>query len=257
MDLFGASAVVTGGASGLGHATARALVEAGAQVVVVDLPDAGGSARRTEAVASIGENAVFWPGDVTEPDTLRDAVAAAVERAPLRAAVSCAGIAAPGKLVGRTGPLSHSEFMKVLSVNVGGTLNLMSHAAEAMRGNAPSGGDRGVLINTASVAAFEGQIGQISYAASKGAVASMTLPAARELAGDGIRVVAIAPGLFETPMLAGLPEKARESLLAKALHPARLGKPEDFAELVMAILANPMLNGETIRLDGAVRLEPR
>ncbi|WP_218222151.1 SDR family NAD(P)-dependent oxidoreductase [Nesterenkonia sp. Act20] len=257
MDLEGASAVVTGGASGLGHATARALVEAGAQVVVVDLPDAAGSAVRAEAVASLGENAVFWPGDVTEPDTLLGAVSAAVERAPLRAAVSCAGIATPGKLVGRTGPLSHSEFMKVLSINVGGTLSLMSHAAEAMRGNAPSAGDRGVLINTASVAAFEGQIGQISYAASKGAVASMTLPAARELAGDGIRVVAIAPGLFETPMLAGMPEKARESLRSKALHPARLGEPEDFAALVMAILANPMLNGETIRLDGAVRLEPR
>ncbi|GAA1144309.1 SDR family NAD(P)-dependent oxidoreductase [Nesterenkonia lutea] len=257
MELRDSSAVVTGGASGLGHAAAGALIDAGARVVIVDLPDVAGTSVRAEAVAALGERASFWPGDIADPATSRGAVAAAVQQAPLRAAVSCAGVATPGKLLGRAGPLSCEQLMGVLSVNVGGTVNLMAHAAEAMRDNELSGGDRGVLINTASVAAFEGQIGQISYAASKGAVASLTLPAARELASLAIRVVAIAPGLFETPMLAGLPEDARESLRAKALHPARLGRPEDFSALVMQILANPMLNGETIRLDGAVRLEPR
>lgn len=258
MDLSGASAVVTGGASGLGYATAGALIEAGAQVVVVDLPDAEGSTDRTDAVSALGKSACFHPGDVTDPQASADAVAAAVERAPLRAAISCAGVATPGKLLGRKGPLPAEHFMKVLAINTGGTVNLMTAAAAAMQSNDPAeSGDRGVLINTASVAAFDGQIGQIAYAASKGAVASLTLPAARELARSAIRVMTVAPGLFETPMLAGLPEAAQESLRAKTLHPPRLGRPEDYAQMVMQILANPMLNGETIRLDGAIRLEPR
>lgn len=257
MQLSGASAVVSGGASGLGHATAQALIAAGAHVVIVDLPDAEGGTERADAVASLGEHASFWPGDVTDPATAREAVAAAVDQGPLRIAVSCAGVATPGKLLGRNGPLSQEQFMGVLAINVGGTVNLMGQAAAAMQENELSAGERGVLINTASVAAFEGQIGQIAYAASKGAVASLTLPAARELARHAIRVMTIAPGLFETPMMAGLPEEAKESLRAKTLHPARLGAPEDYARLVMHIAGNPMLNGETIRLDGAIRLEPR
>lgn len=257
MELSGASAVVSGGASGLGHATAQALIDAGAHVVVVDLPDAAGSTERSEVVSALGGRAVFCPGDITDPATSREAVAAAVEKGPLRVAVSCAGVATPGKLLGRSGPLSSEQFMRVLAINVGGTVNLMTQAAAAMQENEPSAGERGVLINTASVAAFEGQIGQIAYAASKGAVASLTLPAARELARHAIRVMTIAPGLFETPMMAGLPEEAKESLRAKTLHPARLGVPGDYAQLVMHIAANPMLNGETIRLDGAIRLEPR
>ncbi|TLP98169.1 SDR family NAD(P)-dependent oxidoreductase [Nesterenkonia salmonea] len=257
MNLTSASAVVTGGASGLGHATAQALIRAGAQVIVVDLPDAEGSSDRAEAVAALGGSAHFHPGDVTDPQTSADAVAAAARMAPLRAAISCAGVATPGKLLGRKGPLPAEQFMKVLAINAGGTVNLMTAAAAAMQENDPVDGDRGVLINTASVAAFDGQIGQIAYSASKGAVASLTLPAARELARHAVRVMTIAPGLFETPMMAGLPETARESLRAKALHPPRLGRPEDYAQLVMQIIANPMLNGETIRLDGAVRLEPQ
>ncbi len=257
MDLTDSSAVVTGGASGLGYATAEALISAGAQVVVVDLPDAEGSSQRADAVASLGASAHFHPGDVTDPQTTSDAVALAIRKAPLRAAISCAGIATPGKLLGRKGPLPAEQFMKVLTINAGGTVNLMTAAAAAMQDNEPVGGDRGVLINTASVAAFDGQIGQIAYAASKGAVASLTLPAARELAHHAVRVVTIAPGLFETPMMAGLPEAARESLRAKTLHPPRLGEPADYAQLAMQIIANPMLNGETIRLDGAVRLEPQ
>lgn len=257
MNLSDASAIVSGGASGLGHAAAAALAEAGAHVVVVDLPDGEGETVRADAVAALGSRAQLVAGDITDPQVSREAVAAAAGQAPLRTAISCAGIATPGKLLGRDGPLPYEAFMKVLAVNAGGTVNLMAAAAEAMRENEPSEGDRGVLINTASVAAFDGQIGQIAYSASKGAVHSLTLPAARELARHAIRVVTIAPGLFETPMMAGLPEKARESLRAKALHPSRLGRPEDYAQTAMQIIANPMLNGETIRLDGAVRLDPQ
>ncbi|MDZ5077748.1 SDR family NAD(P)-dependent oxidoreductase [Nesterenkonia sp. HG001] len=261
MDLTSASAIVTGGASGLGRATAQTLHDAGAAVVVVDLPDTDESTAeggaRADSVAAIGGRAHFCPGDVTDPETAARAVATAQEHAPLRILVNCAGVATPGRLVGRGGPLPVETFMKVLAINVGGTMNFMAQAAAAMRENELDGEDRGVLINTASVAAFDGQIGQVAYAASKGAVASMTLPVARELASSQVRTVTIAPGLFETPMMAGLPEAAREALATKTPHPARLGRPEDYALLVRQILENPMLNGEVIRLDGAVRLEPR
>lgn len=257
IDLSNFSALVTGGASGLGLAAARMLVEAGASVVVVDLPDQEGSTTRADAVTELGERARFVPGDVTDPEAAAAAVEQATLLGTLRVVVNCAGVATPGKLAGRTGPLSYDTLMKVLAINVGGTVNVMSHAAEAMKANEPNGEDRGVLINTASVAAFDGQIGQIAYAASKGGIASLTLPAARELAASQIRVVTIAPGLFETPMMAGLPESAREALASKTPHPARLGRAEDYALMVRQIVENPMLNGEVIRLDGAIRLEAK
>ncbi|WP_343282203.1 SDR family NAD(P)-dependent oxidoreductase [Micrococcus sp. 2A] len=257
MDLKNASAIVTGGASGLGHATARRLAKAGAAVVVVDLPDREGETLRADAVASLGERARFVPGDVTQEAAAEAAVAAAAELAPLRVLVNCAGVATPGKLVGREGPLPAETLARVLAINTVGTVNFMARAAQAMQGQELWGEDRGVIVNTASVAAYDGQIGQIAYAASKGAVVSMTLPAARELAQSAIRVVTIAPGLMETPMMAGLPEAAREALATKTPHPARLGRPDDYALLVEQIVTNPFLNGEVIRLDGAVRLEPR
>lgn len=261
MELSSASAIVTGGASGLGRAAAQALHDAGAAVVVVDLPDTDDGApdggTRADSVASIGERARFCPGDVTDSQSAARAVEEAQSFAPLRVLVNCAGVATPGKLVGRGGPLDVETFMKVLAINTAGTMNFMAQAAAAMQEQEPDGEDRGVLISTASVAAFEGQIGQVAYAASKGAVASMTLPVARELAAAKIRAVTIAPGLFETPMMAGLPDEARASLASKTPHPARLGRPEDYALMVRQIIENPMLNGEVIRLDGAVRLEPR
>lgn len=261
MDLNGTSAVITGGASGLGFATAETLTAAGAAVVVLDLPEDQSRTDRQEAVTSLGPQARYVPGDVTDPAAMARAVEEAQSFAPLRVAVACAGVAAPGKLVGRSGPLDPGRFMEVLSVNAGGTMSLMSQAAEAMQrlepGFGPCPEDRGVLVCTASVGAFEGQIGQIAYAASKGGVTSMTLPAARELAGSAIRVVTIAPGLFETPMMAGLPEQAVDSLRAGTLHPPRLGRPADYARMVQQIISNPMLNGEVIRLDGGIRLAPR
>lgn len=257
MDLSNQSAIVTGGASGLGHATARRLADAGAAVVVVDLPDRDGETHRADAVASLGPRARFVTGDVTAEATAEEAVAAALEAGPLRVLVNCAGVATPGKLVGREGPLSAEVLSRVLAINTVGTVVMMARAAAAMQGQDLLGEDRGVIVNTASVAAYDGQIGQIAYAASKGAVVSLTLPAARELAKSQIRVVTVAPGLMETPMMAGLPEAAREALATKTPHPARLGRPEDYALLVEQIVANPFLNGEVIRLDGAVRLEPR
>ncbi|GAA2031800.1 3-hydroxyacyl-CoA dehydrogenase [Yaniella flava] len=251
------SAIVTGGASGLGLATTKMLVAAGAHVVVVDLPDGEDSSTRADVIAELGNRAQFCPGDVTNPEIAGRAVQLAITEGPLRVAVNCAGVATPGKLVGRNGPLEYNRFMKVTEINLGGTVNFMSHAAQAMKDNELDPEDRGVLINTASVAAYDGQIGQIAYAASKGAVASLTLPAARELASSQIRVVTIAPGLFETPMMAGLPDEARAALATKTPHPARLGRPDDYATMVRQIIDNPMLNGEVIRLDGSVRLEPK
>lgn len=253
MNIDGAHALITGGASGLGLATARRLLARGAKVYLLDLPNSKG----TEVAEELGSNATFIPADVTDPESVKSAVATAAEGGSLRIVVNCAGVATPGKLVGRDGPIPYDAFMRVVSINLGGTLNVMSQAAAAMQQTDAIGEERGVIINTASVAAFEGQVGQMAYSASKGGVAAMTLPAARELGKSRIRVVTIAPGLFETPMMAGLPQDVQDSLGGKAPHPSRLGKAEEFAMLAEHIVDNPMLNGETIRLDGAVRLEPR
>lgn len=253
MDISAARAIVFGGGSGLGAATARRLASGDARVVIADR-DAAGAER---VAAEIGGSAVV--ADVTDPD----AVAAAVRKAAdvpggLRLSVNCAGIATPSKLLGREGPAPLETFAKVLAVNLLGTINVLRLAAAAMAENElDGGGERGVCVNTASVAAFEGQVGQIAYASSKGGVASLTLPAARELAAKAVRVVAIAPGIFETPMLAGLPQPVQDSLASSIPFPARLGDPDEYAALVAHIAANTMLNGEVIRLDGALRLAPR
>lgn len=245
--LDGASALVAGGASGLGAATVEALVDAGARVVVLDLEQA---LRDAPLPASVERLA----GDVLDSEAVARAVAAAGD---LRIAVVCAGIATPGRLLGRDGPLDLNAAERVLRVNVLGTLNVLRLAAASIAERNPVGDERGVLVTTSSIAALEGQIGQAAYAASKGAVAALTLPLARELAASLIRVVSIAPGTFDTPLLAGLPERARSALGSAAPHPARLGRPSEFASLVRHIVENPMLNGEVIRLDGALRLPPR
>ncbi|GAC58482.1 putative 3-hydroxyacyl-CoA dehydrogenase [Gordonia hirsuta DSM 44140 = NBRC 16056] len=253
MKLTDSVALVTGAASGLGNATARALHAAGAAVVLVDLPSSDGA----EAAAALGERAVFVPADVTSEDDVAAAVAAAAELGALRVVVNCAGVGTPGKVLGRGGPLSLTDFERVVRINLVGTFNVIRLTAAAMAGNEPVDGDRGVIVNTASVAAFDGQIGQPAYAASKGGVAAMTLPIARELASSAIRVVTIAPGIFETPMLAGLPEAAQASLGAQVPHPSRLGRADEYAALALHIVENGMLNGETIRLDGAIRMAPK
>jgi NAD(P)-dependent dehydrogenase (short-subunit alcohol dehydrogenase family) len=245
--------LVTGGASGLGEATVSALLGHGAHAVVVDLPGSAGGAM----VAELGPRAVFAPADVRDPDQLAAAVDVAVGRGALRVAVSCAGVATPGRVVGRRGVLPLADFARVVEINLVGTFNLLRLAADAMGGNEPLDGDRGLVVMTASVAAFDGQVGQAAYAASKGGVAALTLPAARDLAGRAVRVMTIAPGVMETPMMAGLPEETRTSLEALVPHPARLGRPGEYAQLVEALVANPLLNGEVIRLDGALRMPPR
>lgn len=247
MRVAGCSALVSGGASGLGAATARALDEAGARVVVLDLPTALDAADLPESIQRVA-------GDVLDADAVQRAVAAADG---LRIAVACAGVATPGRLLGRDGPLALDAFERVLRINTVGTLNVLRLAAAAIAEAEPVDGERGVLVTTSSVAAFEGQIGQAAYAASKGAVAALTLPLARELAAALIRVVSIAPGTFDTPLLAGLPEAARTALGEAVPHPARLGRPSEFAALVRHVIENPMLNGEVIRLDGALRMPPR
>lgn len=252
-------ALITGGASGLGAATARALHAAGASVVLLDLPSSGGA----HTAAELGDRARFAPADVTNEDEVRAALAIAQELGPLRVVVNCAGVATPGKVLGREGVLPLAAFEKVVAINLTGTFNVIRLAVEAMAAQDPIADaatgtqERGVIINTASVAAFDGQIGQPAYSASKGAVASMTLPLARELARHFIRVVTIAPGIFETPMMASLSAEAQASLGAQVPHPARLGKPEEYAALVSHIVSNQMLNGETIRLDGAIRMGPK
>lgn len=251
MDLKGTSAVVTGGGSGLGAATAEALAMAGARVVVLDL---NGEAAQATA-ARIGGIAVA--GDVAAEAPVAEAVAKAAEAGPLRLAVACAGIAPPARIAGRQGPHDLALFERVVRVNLIGTFNLLRLAAARMTANDPlPDGQRGLVVQTASIAAYEGQVGQAAYAASKGGVVGLTLPAARELARFGVRVVTIAPGLFHTPLMDGLPEEARESLAKTPLFPQRLGRPEEFGRMVLAIAANPLLNGETIRLDGALRLPP-
>ncbi|MGW6403435.1 3-hydroxyacyl-CoA dehydrogenase [Streptomyces sp. NPDC055134] len=245
------SALVTGGASGLGRATAERLVANGARVVILDLASSDG-----EAVAEeIG--ATFVAGDVTGEADVTASVDAATALAPLRVTVNCAGIGGAGRTVGKEGPYDLAEFRKVVEVNLIGTFNVIRLAAQAMGGNEPLDGDRGVIVNTASVAAYDGQIGQCAYSASKGGVVGMTLPIARDLARTSIRVMTIAPGLFETPLLGRLPQEARDSLGAQVPHPSRLGQPAEYAQLVEAIVTNPMLNGETIRLDGSIRMAPK
>ena len=245
MRISGCSALVTGGASGLGLATARELAAAGAQVIALD------RAEPRESVDGID----FVQGDVTDEAQVRAAIAAA--RSPLRIAVNCAGVATAERTLGREGPQPLENFERVIRVNLIGTFNVTRLAAEAIAATEPDEGERGVIVNTASVAAFDGQVGQGAYSASKGAVAAMTLPLAREFAPRLIRVMTIAPGIFDTPMMAGLPEAARESLGQQVPHPSRLGRPEEYALLVRQIIENPMLNGETIRLDGAIRMAPK
>jgi NAD(P)-dependent dehydrogenase (short-subunit alcohol dehydrogenase family) len=255
VDITGGTVLVTGAGSGLGAATARMVVEAGGSVVVADVDrDRGG-----RVADELGERARFVATDVTDEASVRDAVAVAAERGGLRVAVSCAGIAPAERVLGRQGPHSLERFVATIRVNLVGSFNVARLAAEAMAANdpLPDDGERGVIVNTASVAAFDGQIGQAAYAASKAGVAGMTLPIARELARVGIRVMAIAPGIFDTPMLAAMPDEVRASLGAQVPFPSRLGRPEEYAALVRHIVENPMLNGETIRLDGAIRMAPR
>ncbi|MFF9778600.1 3-hydroxyacyl-CoA dehydrogenase [Streptomyces sp. NPDC013978] len=248
-------ALVTGGASGLGRAVAERLLDAGAHVVIADLPASPGSDVAAE-LSSQGKVS-YAPCDVTDPGSVQAAVDTAAQLGPLRIAVNCAGVATPGKLLSRRGPLPLEEFERVVRVNLVGTFNVFRLAAERIAETEPVDGERGVLIATASVAAYDGQIGQAAYAASKGGVIGLTLPAARELAQHQIRVVSIAPGIFDIPLMAGLPQAARESLGRQVPHPARLGDPAEFAALVHHIVTNPMLNGEVIRLDGAIRMAPR
>jgi NAD(P)-dependent dehydrogenase (short-subunit alcohol dehydrogenase family) len=248
-------ALVTGGASGLGRATVERLVSAGARAIIADR-----DAERGEALAAaLGGAAQFVSTDVSDGAQVQAAVQRACELGRLRVAVSCAGVGWAARLVSREGePHDLGLFEKIVSVNLVGTFNVLRLAAAAMAQNeADADGQRGVIINTASVAAFDGQIGQVAYAASKGGVAAMTLPAARDLSKSGIRVVTVAPGTFDTPMLAGLPEKARESLAQTIPNPARLGRPEEYAALVHHIVENGYLNGEVIRLDGALRMAPK
>ena len=255
MEVQSKSFLVSGGASGLGEATARRLVQEGGRVVLADLNEELGEALAEE----LGEAARFLRTDVTQADAVRAAIALArQEFGGLSGAVSCAGIGTPGKVLGKDGPHSLDLFTKVIHVNLIGTFNVLRLAAEAIVQNeSDTEGERGVIINTASIAAFEGQIGQAAYAASKGGVVGFTLPSARELARHGIRVVTIAPGLFDTPLMAGLPEKARISLGEQVPFPSRLGKSEEYANLVLHIFDNRMINGEVIRLDGALRMAPR
>jgi NAD(P)-dependent dehydrogenase (short-subunit alcohol dehydrogenase family) len=254
VEIAGRTVLVTGGGSGLGAATARMVTEHGGSVVVADV-----DRERGQRVADeLGERARFVPTDVTDEASVAAAVAAAAELGGLGVAVSCAGIAPAERVLGRDGPHSLARFVTAVQVNLVGTFNVARLAAQAMAGNEPGeDGERGVIVNTASVAAFDGQIGQAAYSASKAGVAGMTLPIARELARHGIRVMTIAPGIFDTPMLATMPDQVRASLGAQVPFPSRLGHPTEYAALVRHIVENRMLNGETIRLDGAIRMAPR
>ncbi|SIT39224.1 putative enzyme [Paraburkholderia piptadeniae] len=254
MEQEKSSAIVTGGASGLGLATVRRLVEQSRYVVIADLPGSGGARVADE----LGGQVRFVPADVTNEAQIQEAVATATARAPLRALVHCAGRGGALRVIDREGnPASQALYEEVVRVNLFGTFNTLRLAAAAMAKNEPRDGDRGVCVLTSSVAAWEGQIGQIPYASAKAGIVGMTLVAARDLAQHAIRVMTIAPGIFDTPLLARLPENVRASLGAAVPHPPRLGQPDEFARLVLQILDNPMLNGETIRLDGAIRMQPR
>jgi NAD(P)-dependent dehydrogenase (short-subunit alcohol dehydrogenase family) len=249
MRIDGAAALVSGGASGLGRATADALRARGAEVVILDLPSAW---ERAEP-----DGFAFAPADVRDPDAVAAAVELAASLGPLRVAVNCAGIGTAGRVVRKGDPMPLEQFATTIEINLIGTFNVIRLAAAAMVATEPVDGGRGVIVNTASVAAFDGQIGQAAYSASKGGVVGMTLPIARDLADSGIRCMTIAPGIFDTPMLAELPQPARDSLAASTPHPARLGSPAEYAALAVHIVENDMLNGEVIRLDGALRMGPR
>ncbi|MFI5623295.1 SDR family NAD(P)-dependent oxidoreductase [Nocardioides sp. NPDC051685] len=255
MDLVGSSAVVTGGASGLGLATVRRLLDAGAErIVIADLPSSDGKA----VAESLGDRVVFAPADVRNADAMNEAYDAAEAAAPLRAVVHCAGRGGAVRLVNRDGTPGDIElYSEVVGINLIGTFNVLRLAAARMAKNEPVDGDRGVCILTASVAAFEGQIGQIPYASAKAGIVGMTIVAARDLAGKQIRVCTIAPGTFDTPLLNRLSDDVRDSLAKIVPHPSRLGQPDEYAKLALSIIDNGMLNGETIRLDGAIRMSPR
>jgi NAD(P)-dependent dehydrogenase (short-subunit alcohol dehydrogenase family) len=251
MQIAGSVVLVTGGASGLGLATATTLAAAGGHVVLFDLPSSSGD----DAARRLG--GVFAPGDVSDESAVTAALDTASALGPVRIVVNCAGIGTPGRVLGRNGVLPLADFARVVQVNLIGTFNVLRLGAERIAATEPVDGERGVIVNTASAAAYDGQVGQAAYSASKGGVVGMTLPIARDLADKLIRVMTIAPGLFATPMLAGLPQEAQDSLGQQVPHPSRLGIPSEYAALVEHIVRNPMLNGEVIRLDGAIRMAPR
>lgn len=255
MQVQGHTFIVTGGSSGLGAGTAERLVAQGANVVIADVNTEAGQAKAAE----LGDNAIFVQTDVSSADSAQACIDTAVDTfGALHGVVNCAGILIARKTVGRQGAHDLESFARVVNVNLVGTFNMIRLAAAAMSGNEPNEeGERGVLINTASVAAFDGQIGQAAYSASKGGVVGMTLPIARDLSREGIRCMTIAPGIFETPMVAGMPDEVQESLIAQIPFPKRLGKPSDYAFLAQHIIENVKLNGEVIRLDGGVRMGPR
>ncbi len=254
MKIDGSVALVTGGASGLGEATVRKLVSKGARVVIVDL----NADRGNRLAAELGDAATYAQADVSNAEEVQAAVDQATSMGTLRAAISCAGIGFGMRTIGKDGtPHDLGVFQKVVSVNLIGTFNVLRLAASAMAKNEPEDGERGVVINTASVAAFDGQIGQVAYSASKGGIVGLTLPAARDLSKAQIRVMTIAPGTFDTPLLASLPEQMRAALAATIPHPSRLGRPEEFGALACHIVENSYLNGEVIRLDGSIRMAPR
>lgn len=255
MEMHGISAIVTGGASGLGHACAKQLLAGGAKVVIADLPASDGA----NVARELGPDAHFVASDVTSADDVKAVCETAAALGPLRVLVHCAGRGGPVRLIDKNGePGSLEDYERIIRINLIGTFNILRMAASFMAKHEPtSSGERGVCVLTASVAAYEGQIGQVPYASSKAGVVGMTLVAARDLAGKLIRVCTIAPGIFDTPMLARVTEDVRKALGASVPHPSRLGAPEEFAQLAMHIVSNPMLNGETIRLDGALRMAPR
>ena len=261
MEIKDAVAVITGGASGLGLATAKALLAEGGKVVILDLPTSDGEEVAAKLNSSVGDRVRFAPGDVIDEESVTKALDVAESMGALRIVVNCAGTGDAIRVLGKGGVYPLKKFARIVNINLVGTFNVLRLGAERMAKTDPVGPndspERGVIINTASVAAFDGQIGQAAYSASKGGVVGMTLPIARDLADKQIRVVTIAPGLFDTPLLAGLPEPAKASLGAQVPHPSRLGKPSEYGALAVHIVENPMLNGEVIRLDGAIRMAPR
>ena len=258
MEIKDAVAVVTGGASGLGLATTKALLDEGAKVVILDLPTSKGEDVAKDLNSELGaDRAAFAAADVTDEEAVTKAFDLAETMGPVRIVVNCAGTGDAIRVLGKSGVYPLNKFARIVNINLVGTFNVLRLGAERMVKTESIGGERGVIINTASVAAFDGQIGQAAYSASKGGVVGMTLPIARDLADKQIRVMTIAPGLFDTPLLAGLPEPAKASLGAQVPHPSRLGNPSEYGALAVHIVQNPMLNGEVIRLDGAIRMAPR